>query len=135
NDIDGVDSASLDFISKKLRVNVDEENESENITNEIKAIVNKLEPHVVVMENSKAAHGHSHGHDCDGTCSHDQGHSHSHEHSHDHEDISKKDIMKLIIGGILFVIPYLFKLEGGPRFFVYLAAYMVIGLEIVIIAF
>ena len=144
NDIEGVDSASLDFISKKLRVNVDEDNKSENITNEIKAIVNKLEPHVVVMEKNKMAyahaynhdHDHSHGHDCDGNCdhSHDDRHSHDYGHSHDHGDISKTDMIKLILGGILFIIPYLLKLEGTSRFMVYLAAYIIVGLEIVIIA-
>jgi Cd2+/Zn2+-exporting ATPase len=119
NDIDGVDSASLDFVNKKLRVNVEDE-ESQNITNEIKTIVNTLEPHVLVIEKGKNNHSHSH--------------DHGHSHSHDHGDINKADILKLIIGGILFIIPYLFKLEGNFRLLVYLAAYIVIGLEIIIIA-
>lgn len=114
NDIDGVDNASLDFVNKKLKVNVEEDNKSENITNEIKTIVNTLEPHVQVIEKNKE--------------------DHSHSHSHDHGDIKKSDIIKLIIGGILFIIPYLFKLEGTPRFLTYLLAYIVVGLEIIIIA-
>ena len=114
NDIDGVDNASLDFVNKKLKVNVEEDNKSENITNEIKTIVNTLEPHVQVIEKNKE--------------------DHSHSHSHDHGDIKKSDIIKLIIGGILFIIPYLFKLEGTPRFLTYLLAYVVVGLEIIIIA-
>ncbi|NMA86576.1 MAG: cadmium-translocating P-type ATPase [Tissierellia bacterium] len=118
NEIDGVDNASLDFVSKKLKVNVEDE-KSKNVTNEIKIIVNTLEPHVLVIEKDKK---HSHSHD------------HSHGHSHDHGDISKKNIIRLIIGGILFIIPYLLKLEGSSRFFVYLVAYVAIGLEIVIIA-
>jgi len=114
NDIDGVDNASLDFVNKKLKVNVEEDNKSENITNEIKTIVNTLEPHVQVIEKNKE--------------------DYSHSHSHDHGDIKKSDIIKLIIGGILFIIPYLFKLEGTPRFLTYLLAYIVVGLEIIIIA-
>ena len=118
NDIDGVDSASLDFVSKKLKVNVEENDKSENITDEIKAIVNKLEPHVVVIEKNKGNYSHAH----------------EHGHSHDHGDINKSDIFKLILGGILFIIPYIFKLEGTPRFLIYLTAYIVVGLEIIIIA-
>lgn len=118
NDIEGVDSASLDFVSKKLKVNVEENDKSENITDEIKAIVNKLEPHVVVIEKNKGNYSHAH----------------EHGHSHDHGDINKSDIFKLILGGILFIIPYIFKLEGTPRFLIYLTAYIVVGLEIIIIA-
>lgn len=114
NDIQGVDNASLDFVSKKLKVNVKEHRETENITEEIKTIVNKLEPHVEVREKNKE--------------------NHSHSHSHDHGNIDKMDIFKLILGGIVFVIPYLLKLEGTPRFLMYLTAYIVVGLEIVIIA-
>ena len=118
NDIEGVDSASLDFVSKKLKVNVEGNDKSENITDEIKAIVNKLEPHVVVIEKNKGNYSHAH----------------EHGHSHDHGDINKSDIFKLILGGILFIIPYIFKLEGTPRFLIYLTAYIVVGLEIIIIA-
>ena len=118
NDIEGVDSASLDFVSKKLKVNVEENDKSENITDEIKLIVNKLEPHVVVIEKNKENHSQVH----------------EHGHSHDHGDINKSDIFKLILGGILFIIPYIFKLEGTPRFLIYLTAYIVVGLEIIIIA-
>ena len=49
NDINGVDNANLDFVSKKLKVNVKEEEQAQNVTNEIKTIVKKLEPEVVVI--------------------------------------------------------------------------------------
>lgn len=117
NDINGVDNANLDFVSKKLKVNVKEEEQAQNVTNEIKTIVKKLEPEVVVIEKD-----HEHEHE----------HGHSHSHDHDHGDISKKDVIRLILGGILFIMPWLLKLEGNLKLSVYLIAYIVVGAEIVV---
>lgn len=111
NEIDGVDNATLDFVTKRLRVNIVEENRSKGIIEEIKNIVKRLEPDVKVIE---------------------KGHDHQHSHDHDHGDIGKKDIIKIIISGILFVIPWLFKLDGTSRFTIYLASYIIIGSEIII---
>lgn len=107
-DIHGVDNARLDFVSKKLKVNVAAEYKSTGITEEIKNIVKKLEPHVDVIEED--AHGHT----------------------HDHGTIDRKNIIKIILSGILFIIPILFKLEGISRLIVYLIAYTIVGFEIVI---
>ena len=111
NGINGVDNANLDFVSKKLKVNVKEEEQAQNVTNEIKTIVKKLEPEVVVIEKD---------------------HENEHSHSHDHEDISKKDVIRLIVGGILFITPWLLKLEGNLKLSVYLIAYIIAGAEIVV---
>ncbi len=112
NDIKGVDNATLDFVSKKLKVKVEDGIGSKDIINKIKSIVIKLEPDVIVTEKDQ--------------------HSHSHDHGHTHENINKKDITKIILAGILFVIPGLLKLEGSPRLVVYLIAYLVVGAEIIL---
>ncbi len=115
--IDGVENANLDFVSKKLKVNVNKDDEASTVTEEIKRIVNKLEPHVVVIDKTEKQ-DHHHGHD--------------HDHHHDHGEISKNEIIKLILGGLLFVLPLIFKLEGTPRFLVYSLAYGVVGYEVII---
>ena len=117
NDLDGVETASLDFVSKKLKVNVKEDEKAPIITEEIKRIVNKLEPHVKVIDKTEIHH---HGHD--------------HDHHHDHGDVGKKEIIKLIIGGLLFILPYLLKLEGTPRLMVYALSYVIVGYEVILIA-
>lgn len=117
NDIYGVNNATLDFVSKRLKVKIEIEEETKNITNEIKDIVNKLEPDVIVIEKDRQDY------------SYDQGHS------HDHGYVKKEDIIKIIFSGILFILPWLLKLEGTPKFIVYLFAYIVVGLEIIIRAF
>ena len=116
-DIDGVDDVSLDFISKKLKVKVESQEKTKNIIDEIKTIVKRLEPDVIVVERDEHDYSHSQGH------------------SHDHGYVKKEDIMKIIFSGILFILPWLLKLEGTPKFIVYLFAYIVVGLEIIIRAF
>src|SRR5699024_2935718 len=93
-DIANVDEADLDFVSKKLKIKTEKEDDINKIKDEIIKIVNRLEPDVVIIDkNSKSE-------------------NHSHEHSHDHGDIGKRDVIKLILAAILFVLPYLLKLEG-----------------------
>lgn len=112
-DIANVDEANLDFVSKKLKIKTEKEDDINKIKDEIIKIVNRLEPDVVIIDkNSKSE-------------------NHSHEHSHDHRDIGKRDLIKLILAGILFVLPYLLKLEGRQRFFIYLVAYLIAGHQVI----
>lgn len=111
NEIDGVDKATLDFVTKKLRVKVHEERKTKGIIAEIKKIVNRLEPDVNIIEEMEAS---------------------QHDHSHEYDHLDRKDIIRIILSGILFIIPGLLKLDGVPRFAVYLLAYIIIGLEIII---
>ncbi|MCF6464793.1 heavy metal translocating P-type ATPase [Clostridium sp. Cult2] len=110
-EIDGVDDATLDFVSKKLKIHVVEENKSKGIIDEIKYIIKRLEPDVkVVEENSNLQPNHQ----------------------HNHGNINKNDIFKIIISGILFIMPWIFKLEGVPKLTIYLMAYILVGFEIII---
>lgn len=119
-EIQGVDSAKLDFLSKKLKVNVEDEDMISAVTNEIREIVKKLEPHVKVIVQ----------HEDEGK----DDHHHHHDHHHDHGEVEKSQIIKLIIGGGLFVLPMLLKLEGLTRLLVYGLAYLVVGYDIIITA-
>ncbi len=113
-EIDGVDEANLDIISKKLKIKTNNEDNINKITDEIIKIVNRLEPDVVVVNKNKKTKD-----------------NHGHDHSHDHGSIDKKAITRLVLGGILFVLPYLLKLEGTQRFIVYLAAYIAVGHQVI----
>ncbi|MEY8415124.1 heavy metal translocating P-type ATPase [Tissierella praeacuta] len=132
--IEGVEDASLDFVSKKLKINVITDDEANIVTEEIKKIVKRLEPHVIVIDktdNKVRRHTHGNTHSCDHDCHHDHN---GHEHSHEHGEMNKNEIIKLIFGGLLFIIPLFFKLDGVPRFAVYFLAYIVVGYEVIIIA-
>lgn len=112
-DLDGVYSANIDFVTKKMNVNIAEEGNSELIISNIKSIVKKLEPDVVVIDHSQPVA----------------------EYHHDHGNINKTQLYKLILGGLLFVTPFIFKLEGNPRFIIYLLSYLVVGYEVIIRGF
>lgn len=114
NELDGVDNARLDFINKKLKVNVKDEDKASDITDEIKGIVKRLEPHVEVKVKDE-----------------DKRHSH-HEHNHDKDGTEKTEIIKLIIGGILFVLPIVLKLEGILRLLVFGLSYLIVGYEVIL---
>lgn len=115
SELDGVNKASLDFVTKKLKVNVEDEDKASAITDEIKEIVNRLEPHVkvIVKDEDKEKGNHDH-------------------HDHNHGGMEKTEIFKLIVGGILFLIPLLLKLEGLSSLLVYGLAYLIVGYEVVL---
>ena len=129
NDVNGVDTATLDFITKKLKINLNKEDQLNRIIDEIKGIVKRLEPHVVVIDktisNKKYYDYSDHSHD-------DHNHHHEHDHHHHHGEMNKKEVGKIIISSILFIIPFMLKLQGTSRFMIYLLSYLVIGGEIVI---
>lgn len=131
--IDGVTSASLDFVTKKLRIDIEDIGDKSRILDTVKGIINRLEPGVRVIQNSNnrtVAHHHDYGDACH--CEHD--HGEEHEHSHNHGDIHRVDIAKIVISGILFVLPYILKLEGYPRLFTFLISYLIVGYEVIIVA-
>lgn len=118
NEIEGVSSAKLDFVTKKLKVNVIDDNEKDSIKNNIKRIVNRLEPDVKVLDvNNEHGHEHNHGHD------------HNHDHGH---GMDKKDIIRIGISLILFMFPFLLKLEGSTRLIIYLLSYIIVGYDVII---
>ena len=80
-----VSEATVDFVSKKLRVEVANKRELEATVANITNVVQKLEPDVKVVREEK--NGHDHGH------------------SHDHGEANvKKMVGRLVVGGILTAI-------------------------------
>ena len=123
-EMNGVDEANLDIVTKKLKVKLEEDGNLNVIKKEIKDVIKKLEPDVVVIDKSEKEskdHDHHHGHDCG--------------HDHDHGEVSRKEIGRLIFSGILFIIPILLKLEGTGRLLTYLISYLIIGYKVINRAF
>ncbi len=135
NDLEIVESADMDFIRKKLIVRHSQTNR-ESIDNEVKSIVNKLEPDVEVLDYSqREEHSHAHEHEhchCDG---HEHEHEHSHEHGHEHGESESHafDIARFIIAGVLYavgmILPY--KIPSAVLAF---CAYAIAGYDVVLSA-
>lgn len=107
-----VSEATVDFVSKKLRVEVANKRELESTVEDIKNVVQKLEPDVKVVREEKS--GHDHGH------------------SHDHGEANvKKMIGRLVVGGILTGIAALADLPQMITIPLFVLAYLLIGGDIV----
>ncbi|QNO14634.1 cadmium-translocating P-type ATPase [Alkalicella caledoniensis] len=106
----GVKSAVVDFIGKKLTLEIEDRKNSVAIINEVQEIVTELEPHVKVI-----VEGEEHK---------DEGHGHEHDHG---EIASKKELRKIIIGGVLFFLPFIIGMPDILRFSFYFAAYVIVG--------
>lgn len=118
-----VKSASLDFVTKKLFLETTNENVIPEVVGQVKAIVNKLEPDVNVIEEKPKEHIHSH-----------EEHEHSHEHNHG-EESSRKDIIRLAIGAIIFGVAIVFKFQTEVEFALFFISYLITGWEVIISAF
>lgn len=114
-EIDGVEDASVDFVSKKLKIKTDKEENIDLITGEVIKIVKKLEPDVVVVDKTQGRSPK------DGD-----------DHGHNHDQVDREQIIKLLIGAILFSLPFLLNLEGTIRFSIYLIAYIIVGYKVII---
>lgn len=110
----GVKSSTMDFMSKKLIIEVASKQELEQIVKEATAIINRLEPDVKVME-------------------HEEGIKAKEKKEEAVEDNSnKKEIIKLAIGGVLFAFGVGLKLPDWAELTIFLVSYLIVGGEIVL---
>lgn len=113
NEIDGVSSATMNFISKRLTVEVSHKSTLETILNEVTKIVKRIEPDVRVVDADKKKK--------------DTG---------DEEDITggldKKAITIFALGTILFVIALLCNFSFYIKLALYIISYLLLGGKILL---
>ncbi|ABS20865.1 heavy metal translocating P-type ATPase [Bacillus cytotoxicus] len=105
----GISTATVDFVSKKLKIEVTNKKELETVVANVEHVVHKLEPDVKVVREGKKEHHHDHSHG---------------------EGNVKKMIVRLAIGGGLTAAA----LAGLPQAMsisLFIIAYLLIGGEIV----
>ncbi|WP_394542701.1 heavy metal translocating P-type ATPase [Priestia aryabhattai] len=116
--LEGVTSSTVDFVSKKLIMEASNPDQLDQLENEAKKIVKKLEPEVEVISESHK---------------HDDGHAHSHGHDHDHgNENTKKMFARLGIGAVLAGIGMFAPVSGIAELGLFLIAYIIIGGDIVL---
>ncbi len=116
NNIVGVRNAIVDFVSKKLFVEINNKADENRIVEEIKKIVKIIEPDVQVLEEGLKG---------------EESHSHEHEHNHG-EQSNKKQLIQLSVGAGIFAIASVFKFNFWPEFILYLVSYLIVGGEVVL---
>lgn len=115
--LEGIEECNLNFINKKLTVNINESKNEEEIISTIINIIDSTEPGLDIKIISD---------------SEDDKEDHGHDHSHNH-DVSKKDLIKLIIGSIVYIfgIYQIFTgIESKFADLLFIVAYIVVGGEV-----
>lgn len=115
--LEGIEECNLNFINKKLTVNINESKNEEEIISTIINIIDSTEPGLDIKIISD---------------SEDDKEDHGHDHSHSH-DVSKKDLIKLIIGSIVYIfgIYQIFTgIESKFADLLFIVAYIVVGGEV-----
>lgn len=115
NDLQVVESADMDFIRKKLTVKHSQA-DRESIDEQVKSIVNKLEPDVEVLDYSEHK---------------EQGHEHSHEHGESENHTF--DTARFILAGMLYAVGMLLPYKI-PSAVLSLCAYIIAGYDVVLSA-
>ncbi|MED5019518.1 heavy metal translocating P-type ATPase [Paenibacillus chibensis] len=147
--MDGITACSVNFVKQTLTYETDDENE-QLLTN-VKSRIKKLEPHVKVLDStrpqgagSRKAHhqGHAHSHEHEHGHEHDHGHDHAeahgeeghgHSHSHDHGSGGTKVMaVRLVVGAVLTAAGMLLHANAYVELAIFLAAYVVVGGDIVL---
>lgn len=121
--LDGVEEASVDFVTKKLRITIAADKEMKEIKYKAEEVVKKIEAHVSLIEEKSTKHKH---HDED-----DDHHDDHHHHGH-HHGLNKWDVIRFIAGAVLFGIAVLFNFSSMVELAIYLLAYLLVGAEVLV---
>ena len=137
NKLESVEEAVLNFSLSLLIVNLKENSDVNKVEEEIKTIVNNLEPDVIVSKydnnikekknvcTSECCSGHAHNVE--------EKHEESHEHNHS-EGVSLRDKVTLAIGFILFAIAIFIGEEKSYVPYIYALSYVLVGGKVVLSA-
>ena len=114
NNIDGVKSAIVDFISTKLIMEIEDSSKQSDIIDEVKDIVKRIEPDVnVVVIDSKDSQSKS-------------------KTEEGEEENNIEEIIRLIIGALIFGIATVMKFSNSIELVLYLISYVLVGGEVVL---
>lgn len=152
--VEGVTSCSVNFVTKKLTLELNEEF-AEVAIDRARQKVKSLDSHVQMLETGLSArrpqarnqgadgHSHSHGHShgeaghAHGHHAHDANHTHDHGdahagHSHDHgEGVTRRMLYRLGAGLLLGIGAYMLSDQFWLSFSLYVLAYLTVGGDIV----
>lgn len=109
NNIDGVQKANIDFISKNLVIEIKNKNNAKDIINSAIKIVGKIRPDVVVTikENERAD-------------------------KEDMEENNKKDLIKIGISFVIFLAANILKLPEPYNFILFFTSFLISGYEVIL---
>ena len=112
NNIDGVKTAVVDFISTKLTMEIEDSSKQNDIIDNVKKIVKRIEPNVnVVVIDSKDS---------------------KLKNNEVEKESNKSEIIRLAIGALIFGIATAMKFSNSIELVLYLISYVLVGGEVVL---
>lgn len=117
--IDGVKSAALDFVSTRLIIEMEDPSRANTVTEEVKKIVQGIEPHVktVEIENAKKL-------------------SESKSSEGKDEKGNKAEVIRFAVGAAIYAIAYIaaafMKIGSLPELILFLISYAIVGGEVIL---
>ena len=117
NKLEGVQSASVDFVSKTLTYESVPNASVDVINKNIKGIVNKIEPDVSITLYENSAKSKSDENEKD---------------DNDDEENHKTEIIKLVVGGAIFLAGVIFSFQNWIELTIFLASYIIVGGSVVL---
>ena len=120
-EIDGVESAYLNFINKTIKISIQGGSNKLEISKKTKEIINYFEPHVKVIEDPKEKE-----------LKEGKEYNNSHEHTHTHILPSRKTGIRLLVGAVIFIIALFYPKTGVYRLPIFLLSYILIGGDVLI---
>lgn len=119
NELEGVKLATINFVTKTLIIEIEDERQIEAIVEKIKEIVRNIESHVVIKEKKHQPPK--------------EGHNHGNHHDHNHEGGDhRRELIKLGMGIVFFVMALVFKMSNVMEFGLYLISYLLVGSEVLL---
>ncbi|UZQ48881.1 heavy metal translocating P-type ATPase [Clostridium kluyveri] len=114
NKLDFIKSASVDFVSTKLNIELNKKININSIVESVENIVKKIEPDVVVVYEEQVRRGEAK------------------KQEEEEENGTKKEAIRLGIGAAFFIVGSILDLSFWPELIVFLISYIIVGGEIVL---
>ena len=112
--LEGVEFAAVDFVSKKLTLEISPKVNRSELNEKIEGIVKKIEPDVKVIfeeNNSKTK---------------------INENNEEEEGVNKKEIIRLVVGGAIFAVGIIFNFQNWLELTLFIISYIIVGGEVVL---
>jgi Cd2+/Zn2+-exporting ATPase len=113
--LEGVEFAAVDFVSKKLTLEISPKVNRSELNEKIEGIVKKIEPDVKVVfekDTSKA--------------------NVKENNEEEEEGVNKKEIIRLVVGGAIFAVGIIFNFQNWLELTLFIISYIIVGGEVVL---
>lgn len=113
NEISGVEKAHMDFVSKRLTIEIENPKDVDNVMQEALSIIKRIEPDVKTIVEGET--------DKD-----------SQDEKSDKDDGIKKEAIRIAIGGAIYLAAILFSLPSKVELSMFIVSYFIIGGEVLL---